>query len=150
MPESLHGMPPNLQDMADARGYLIQPRSLRAKMVLGTKAKSKTIPTVAGNHMQMHMKDFLSGGFPIGQKEIHPFTAHGGPPKRPGEIHGHAEQVSAGLRLQLVQACSVDPWHDQDMPLVHGLDVHKGHRNIISIDSARWGSSTNDLTERAD
>jgi hypothetical protein len=59
-------MASNLHGLADVRRRLVQPGSLRQKVVFCTEPETETITWIARDHVQVDVKDFLPGSLAVG------------------------------------------------------------------------------------
>jgi len=97
--------------------------------------------------MQMNVKNLLTRGLAMGQKESDAFTLNWSRWHGQGNSLRDLKEMRTYVRRQIGKVPEMDFRHYQDMAGVDRLDIHEGQANIIFIDSTGLHFVFNDLTK---
>lgn len=100
--------------------------------------------------MKVNVNDFLAGGFPVGQEEVHPFTLQLRSSKGASKPLRDFEHASARRRREVAEVNGVFVRNDKQVARIDRLDdVHEGRDQRIAINHAGRRSAGNDVAEDA-
>ena len=110
-------------------------------------SQAKSVARKPREDMKMDMEDFLSGSNAIRQEEIDALASNSAESESSGEALSDTEHALPSLIDELGQGRSVCDGDHQQVAGRHGLDVHEGAYEFITIDDARDLAACNDSTE---
>jgi hypothetical protein len=111
--------------------------------------KAEPVPSEARQHMQVTVEDRLASRGPIGEEQVHPFTAQAGPAQRFAQELPESEHVLGVFARDIGQPSGVFIWDDKAMPWVDGMDIHESGHLLVLIDDASIGLAARDAAEYA-
>jgi hypothetical protein len=112
--------------MPDLLRQAVQLGARRSHPIRRTEAEAEAIAHVAGDYVQMDMKDILSCGRSVGQEQIDAFAAHAALAHGRSNLLADPEQMAADAGREIGQPSCVPVRDDKDVTRVDGLDVHEG------------------------
>jgi len=107
--------------VTDLCRYCIQFLPARRVRPIGDDAKS--VAREPRDDVQMHMKDFLEGGFAVREEEIDALASDAGVADRLRHPGSDDEQVRADLCVQTRERRDMPAWHDEEVAGVDRGDV---------------------------
>ena len=99
--------------------------------------------------MQMSVEHILSGGFTVGEEEVHAFTTQAGRTKCLRSPPAGFEHRRPILRVDLGEVRRVVSRDDEEMPAHDRPDVHERHNPLVLIEQAALGFAGGDSAEDA-
>ena len=99
--------------------------------------------------MKMSVKDLLSSGNTVGEKEIDALTANAAAPNGRGQALRYNEHMGSNGSFDIGQVHGVRIGHNQQVPGIDGLNVHKCANMIIMVDDACRLATRNNSAENA-
>ena len=97
----------------------------------------------------MNMKHLLASGLTVRQEKIDAFGSQSRPSDGGGEALRHPEHRSAGAFVEIRQMRRVLDWDNQEMTCIDRPDVHEGDADIVTLDDAARGTTSDHFTEYA-
>jgi hypothetical protein len=134
----------SLQNGADPSGDRIESSAGCSPL---TGIEVETIPGIAGENVQMNVKNLLTGGLAISEKQVHSLASQTAAPNSCGQaLRNHEHPTTVGL-VQVGEPDPVDLRNDQQVAQVHRIQVAEGKQSIILVDDAGIRSAGNDAAE---
>lgn len=97
----------------------------------------------------MDVEDLLHRGFAISEKEVHAFAGDATRTERRSGGVTDAHQVGRLVRSEVGEVRGMAHRNDEEMPEIHGLDVHEDGVPLIAIDETPRESAIENFAEDA-
>jgi hypothetical protein len=97
----------------------------------------------------MHMKNFLHRCLAVSEKEIHALAGQSAGSKRSGSSVANLHDVRGFRGVDVGEIRRVSRWDDEQMPDVHGPDVHERRTAVVAIHEARGQLASKNAAEDA-
>jgi hypothetical protein len=112
-----------------------------------TGNEPEAISQVPGEHVQMDVKNFLTGSRAVSKKSVHRLASQTAAPNSCGQTLSNDEHPAAVRLIQIDQPHPVDLGDDQQMTRVYRVDVTKSKQSIIFVHYAGIRSAGHDAAE---
>jgi len=99
--------------------------------------------------VQVDVKDLLSGGFAVSEKQVDAFGSETGASDRARESVRDLEHGTSIRYGQIGESRRVRERGDEEVTRGNRVQIHERHASVVAINDTRWRSPGNDLAENA-